>query len=161
KPLPENLPREIIELTPADEDLCCLGCSAEKARIGEDRTEELEYQPASFIIREFIRPKYACRKCASGVTQAALPARPIDKGRPGPGLLAHVVTSKYGDHLPLYRLEPMFRRHGIEISRSTLSEWCGAVADLLAPVATQIAADVLGSRWIQCDDTTVEVQDRS
>lgn len=161
RPLPENLPREIIEIQPADEDLCCQGCSAQKTRIGEDRTEELEFQPSTFIIREYVRPKYACRTCESGVTQAALPARPIDKGRPGPGLLAHVITSKYGDHLPLYRLEPMFRRHGIEISRSTLSEWCGAVADLLAPVATQIAAEVLGSKWVQSDDTTVEVQDRS
>ena len=161
RPLPENLPREIIELQPADVDLCCQGCNSQKTRIGEDRTDELEYQPASFIIREYVRPKYACRKCENGVTQAALPARPIEKGRPGPGLLAHVVTSKYGDHLPLYRLEPMFRRHGIEISRSTLSEWCGAVAALLKLVATQIAADVLRSRWIQSDDTTVEVQDRS
>lgn len=161
KPLPENLPREIIELLPTDEDLRCQGCDGEKTRIAEDRTEELEYQPASFFIREYIRPKYACRKCENGVTQAALPARPIDKGRPGPGLLAHVVTSKYGDHLPLYRLEAMFRRHGIELSRSTLSDWCGAVSDLLKPVATQIAAEVLSSKWIQSDDTTVEVQDRS
>jgi transposase len=161
KPLPENLPREIIELLPAHEDLRCQGCETEKTRIGEDRTEELEYQPASFIIREFIRPKYACRKCENGVTQASLPARPIDKGRPGPGLLAHVVTSKYGDHLPLYRLEAMFRRHGIELSRSTLSDWCGAVSDLLKPVATQVAVEVLSSKWIQSDDTTVEVQDRS
>jgi transposase len=161
KPLPENLPREIIELLPGDEDLCCQGCSAEKTRIGEDRTEELEFQPASFFIREYIRPKYACRRCESGVVQAVLPARPIDKGRPGPGLLAHVVTSKYGDHMPLYRLEPIFRRHGIEISRSTLSEWCGAVAALLEPVAAQIAAEVLSSKWVQSDDTTVEVQDRS
>lgn len=161
RPLPENLPREIIELLPADEDLCCQGCETEKTRIGEDRTEELDYQPASFFIREYIRPKYACRACESGVTQAALPARPIEKGRPGAGLLAHVVTSKYGDHMPLYRLEPIFRRHGVEISRSTMSEWCGAVSALLEPVATQIAAEVLSSKWIQSDDTTVEVQDRS
>lgn len=161
KPLPENLPREIIELKPADEDIQCRGCDSEKTRIGEDRTEELDFQPASFFVREYIRPKYACRKCEDGVTQAALPARPIEKGRPGPGLLAHAVTSKYGDHLPHYRLERIFRRHGIEISRSTLSEWCGAVADLLKLIATQIVAEVLLSGWIQCDDTTVEVQDRS
>lgn len=161
KPLPENLPREIIEIELAKEDRHCAGCDTEKTRIGEDRTEQLDYQPASFFIREYVRPKYACRKCQRGVTQAALPARPIEKGRPGAGLLAHVVTSKYGDHMPYYRLEPIFRRHGIEIRRSTLSEWCGAVSDLLKPVATQIAAEVLGSNWIQSDDTTVEVQDRS
>jgi transposase len=161
RPLPENLPREIVELLPADEDLHCSGCDAEKTRIGEDRTEELDYVPASFMIREFVRPKYACRKCESGVVQAMLPARPIEKGRPGPGLLAHVITSKYADHLPLYRIERILPRHGIDIGRSTLSEWCGAVSDLLKPVATQIAADVLSSKWVQSDDTTVEVQDRS
>jgi transposase len=160
KPLPENLPRQIIELVPADEELRCRCCNTAKSRIGEDRTEELDYVPASFLIREYVRPKYACRRCEDGVVQAALPARPIEKGRPGPGLLAHVVASKYADHSPLYRLERIFPRHGIEISRSTLSQWCGAVADLLRPVAAQIAAEVLSSKWIQSDDTSVEVQDR-
>jgi len=161
KPLPENLPREIVELVPLDEYLRCECCREEKARIGEDRTEELEYIPSSMFVRVYVRPKYACRKCENGVVQAALPPRPIDKGRPGPGLLAHVVTSKYGEHVPLYRLERIFPRHGIDIGRSTLSEWCGAVSDLLEPVATQIAAEVLCSKWVQSDDTTVEVQDRS
>lgn len=161
KPLPKDLPRETIELLPTDGDRHCRGCDTEKTRIGVDRTEELEYRPASFLIREYVRPRFACRTCEDGVTQAVLPARPIEKGRPGPGLLAHVVTSKYGDHLPHYRLEAIFRRHGIEIGRSTLSEWCGAVADLLKLIALQIAAEVLLSGWIQSDDTTVEVQDRS
>jgi transposase len=160
-PLPEDLPRELVELLPADADLCCEGCKTEKVRIGEDRTEELDYVPASMVVRVYVRPKYACRTCENGVVQAALPARPIEKGRPGPGLLAHVITSKYGDHLPLYRLERIFPRHGIDLSRKTLSEWCGAVADLLKPVATQIAADVLSSQWVQSDDTGVDVQDRT
>jgi transposase len=159
--LPAELPREIIELQPAQADRCCPSCQSEKVRIGEDRTEELDYVPASFVIREYVRPKYACRTCANGVVQAALPARPIEKGRPGPGLLAHVITSKYGDHLPLYRLERIFPRHGIDISRKTLSQWCGAVADLLQPVATQIAANVLSAPWVQSDDTGVDVQDRT
>ena len=161
RPLPKELPREIIELLPAAAELCCQSCKTDKVRIGEDRTEELDYVPASFLVREYVRPKYACRKCENGVVQAELPARPIEKGRPGPGLLAHVVTSKYGDHLPLYRLERIFPRHGIDISRRTLSEWCGAVSDLLKPVATQVAAEVLSSKWVQSDDTGVEVQDRT
>jgi transposase len=161
KPLPADLPREIVELLPADADLCCQGCKTAKVSIGEDRTEELDYVPASFVVRVYVRPKYACRTCESGVVQAALPARPIEKGRPGPGLLAQVITSKYGDHLPLYRLERIFPRHGIDLSRKTLAEWCGAVADLLKPVATQIAAEVLSSQWVQSDDTGVEVQDRT
>ena len=160
-PLPDDLPHEIVELRPADAERCCAGCQTEKVRIGEDRTEELDYVPASMVVRVYVRPKYACRQCENGVVQAALPARPIEKGRPGPGLLAHVITSKYGDHLPLYRLERIFPRHGIDISRKTLSEWCGAVADLLKPVATQIAADVLSSKWVQSDDTGVDVQDRT
>jgi len=160
-PLPADLPREIVELRFAAAELCCQGCQSEKVRIGEDRTEELDYVPASIVVRVYVRPKYACRTCESGVVQAALPARPIEKGRPGPGLLAHVITSKYADHLPLYRLERICPRHGIDISRKTLSEWCGAVADLLKPVATQIAADVLSSTWVQSDDTGVDVQDRT
>ena len=160
QPLPAALPREVIEVLPAEADQHCATCQQAKTRIGEDRTEELDYVPASFVIREYVRPRLACRRCERGVVQAPLPARPIEKGRPGPGLLAHVVTSKYGDHLPLYRLERIFPRHGIAISRSTLAEWCGAVADLLEPVATQIAAEVLAAPWIQCDDTTVEVQAR-
>jgi transposase len=161
KPLPKELPREIIELLPSEHDRHCAGCNSEKTKIGEDRTEELDYVPASMIIREYVRAKYACRRCQSGVVQAALPARPIEKGRPGPGLLAHVVTSKYSEHLPLYRLERIFPRSGIELSRSLLSQWCGAVADLLTPIATRIAMNVLGSKWIQIDDTTVEVRDRA
>ena len=161
KPLPEFLPREVVELRPTDEHLQCECCKGEETRIGEDRTEELEYVPSSMFVRVYVRPKYACRKCENGVVQAALPARPIEKGRPGPGLLAHVVTSKYADHLPLYRLERIFPRQGIEVSRKTLSQWCGAVSDLLKPVATQIAAEVLSSQWVQSDDTTVEVQDAS
>ena len=90
--------------------------------------------PASFVIREYVRPKYACGHCQQGVVQAVLPARPIEKGRPASGLLAHVVSSKYADHLPLYRLEQIFERHGVQITRRTLSEWNGATADLLAPI---------------------------
>jgi len=109
-----------------------------------------------------VRPKYACARCQQGVVQAVLPARPIEKGRPGPGLLAHVVTSKYADHLPLYRLEQIFERHGVQITRRTLSEWNGAVADLLEPIVRAMHREqVCQSPWIQCDDTTLDVQDPS
>jgi transposase len=109
-----------------------------------------------------VRPKYACGRCQQGVVQAVLPARPIEKGRPGPGLLAHVVSSKYADHLPLYRLEQIFARHGVQITRRTLSEWNGAVADLLEPIVRVMHREhVRQSPWIQCDDTTLDVQDPS
>jgi transposase len=159
RPLPDDLPREEVEIVPDPRELVCTECTSEKVRIGSDRTEELDYQPASFFIREYVRPKYACPSCQSGVVQAALPARPIEKGRPGPGLLAHVVTSKYADHLPLYRIEQILGRQGIEVSRRTLSEWNGAVADLLAPIVAAIKKQILASQWIQCDDTGLEVQD--
>lgn len=160
--LPADLPRERIEVVPSAADQHCAPCDTAKVRIGADITEELDYVPASFVIREYVRPKYACARCQQGVVQAALPARPIDKGRPGPGLLAHIVSAKYADHLPLYRLEQIFARHGVAITRRTLAEWNGAVADLLAPIVrARYREQVTPSPWIQCDDTTLDVQDPS
>lgn len=160
--LPADLPREQIELVPPASERHCATCDTAKVRIGADTTEELDYVPASFVIREYVRPKYACTSCQQGVVQAALPARPIEKGRPGAGLLAHVVTSKYADHLPLYRQEQIFERHGVEVTRRTLSEWNGAVADMLEPIVRAMHREqVCQSPWIQCDDTTLDVQDPS
>jgi transposase len=102
------LPRERIEVVPPAGARHCATCDTAKVRIGADITEELDYVPASFVIREYVRPKYACGRCRLGVVQAVLPALPLEKGRPGPGLLAYVVSSKYADHLPLYRLEQIF-----------------------------------------------------
>ena len=159
RPLERDIPRERIEVLPPPAALACPQCQRPQVRIGEDLTEELDYVPASFVIREYARPKFACPTCHEGVTQAALPARPIEKGRPGPGLLAHVVTAKYADHLPLYRLEGIFARHAITVTRRTLAEWNGAVADLLAPIVVAMHLhQVLAAPWIQCDDTTVAVQ---
>ena len=160
--LPADLPREQIELVPPASEQHCTTCDSAKVRIGADTTEELDYVPASFVIREYVRPKYACASCQQGVAQASLPARPIEKGRPGPGLLAHVVTSKYADHLPLYRQEQIFQRHGVDVTRRTRSEWNGAVADLLEPIVRAMHREqVCQSPWIQCDDTTLDVQDPS
>ncbi len=116
--LPADLPRERIEVIPPAGERHCTNCDTAKVRIGADITEELDYVPASFVIREYVRPKYACGRCQQRVVQAVLPARPIEKGRPGPGLLAHVVSSKYADHLPLYRLEQIFARHGVQVTRA-------------------------------------------
>ncbi|MGO9057301.1 MAG: IS66 family transposase zinc-finger binding domain-containing protein [Candidatus Binataceae bacterium] len=111
--LPADLPRERIEVVPPVSERHCATCDTAKVRIGADTTEELDYLPASFVIREYVRPKYACARCQQGVVQATLPARPIEKGRPGPGLLAHVVSSKYADH---------------RVPRTCLQQWrCGAV----------------------------------
>jgi transposase len=157
--LEKELPRRRWELLPPAAEMTCACCGETKSAIGCDVTEELEYRPSSFYINEYARPKLACPTCKDGVVQAILPPRPIEKGRPGAGLLAHVVTSKYADHLPLYRQEQIFARHGIDVTRRTLSEWNGAVADLLKPIVEAMRTEqVLRSAWIQCDDTGLEVQ---
>jgi transposase len=159
RPLPQDLPCEEVVLEPAAEEKICAGCACEKVKIGEDRTMTLDYRPASFFRREYIRPKLVCPQCQQGVAQAELPMRPIEKGRPEPGVLAHVVTSKYSDHLPLYRQEQIFHRHGVEVSRRTLAEWCGATADLLRLVVEEgIHKELLLSPYQQVDDTTLDVQ---
>ena len=159
RPLSRELAREEVVLEPSAEERVCQSCACEKVKIGEDRTPTLDYRPASLFVREYVRPKLACPSCQQGVTQAELPLRPIEKGRPEPGLLAHVVTSKYADHLPLYRQEQILYRHGVEVSRRTLAEWCGAVADLLGLVVEEgIKEELLRSAYIQCDDTTLDVQ---
>jgi transposase len=157
-PLPENLPRQRIEHHPDPEELICPCCEGEKERIGEEVTEELDYIPASVFVTEHVRVKYACRKCEEGVVLGELPPRPIEKGRPGPGLLAHVVTSKYGDHLPLARQEGILARHGVSIARSTLCDWVRDVAALLEPIAKEMRRGIMASGLVQTDDTPVRVR---
>jgi transposase len=115
RPLPAQLPRERIEHHPPKEQQVCSECGHQKEIIGEEVTEQLDYVPASFVVRQHVRYKYACKQCQEGVCIADLPAFPIEKGRPGSGLLAHVLTSKYADHLPLHRMEGIFARHGVDL----------------------------------------------
>ncbi len=105
-PLPPDLPRH-EETLPAGE--ACSVCGGKLKRLGEDVTEELEYVPGRFHVRRIVRPRCACADCET-MHQAPPPSRPIDRGRPGPGLLAHVMTGKYGDHLPIYRQSQFFAR---------------------------------------------------
>ncbi len=100
RPIPDHIPRMEVELTPSPE--ACADCGGRLRRIGEDVTEELEYVPGRFIVNRIVRPRLTC-SCCERFVQASLPSRPIERGRPGPGLLAHVLVSKYADHLPLYR----------------------------------------------------------
>jgi len=158
KPLPKDLPRERIEHVPEKEALLCSTCGREKERIGEEVTEELDYVPASFVVRQHIRGKYACKVCQNGVVIADLPTRPIEKGRPGTGLLSHILVSKYGDHLPLHRQEGIFKRHGIDIRRSTMCDWVGQSAELLQPLVKEMKRQILLSPKIHTDDTPVPVR---
>jgi transposase len=157
--LPAELPRERVEHDLPATERVCKCCSGELSKIGETITEQLEYEPATLRVLEHVRFKYACRACEENVVTAALPEQPIAKGLAGPGLLAHVLTSKYCDHLPLNRLEGIFARQGVELSRSTLCDWVGACADRLAPIVEHSKAEILKSKIIHTDDTTVPVLD--
>jgi transposase len=160
-PLPAHLPRERIEHHPPQEALVCPQCGGAKERMGEEITEQLDYVPASFLVRQHVRVKYACKQCQEGVVIADLPAQPIEKGRPGEGLLAQVLTSKYCDHMPLHRQEAIYRRHGVEIHRSTMCDWVGESAILLTPLVEEMHRQLLLSPKIHTDDTPVKARNGS
>jgi transposase len=159
--LPPDLPRERIEHDLAEEQKPCPGCGELRQRIGCETSEQLEFVPASLKVLVHVRHKYACKSCQEHVAIADAPVRPIEKGLPGPGLLASVAVSKYSDHLPLYRLEDIFSRHGVELSRSTLSRWAARTADLLEPLYGRMIERVRLSAVIHTDDTPVSVLDPS
>jgi transposase len=154
KPLPEDLPREVVTHLPAHD--CCPDCGGALRQFGEDVSEQLERIPASFKVIRHVRPKFACAVCES-VVEAPAPARPIDRGVPGPGLLAHVLVSKYGDHLPLYRQSQIYAREGVDLDRSTLAGCVGAASELLTPLIDEIGKYVLAASKIHADDTPVPV----
>ena len=158
KPLPENLHRERVEIDVPPELRTCPDCHEEMGSIGEHVVEELEYIPALLYVIEYALKKYACKKCQNGVVMERVPERPIKKGRPGPGLLSWVLVSKYQDHLPLHRLERIFERHGLSISRSTLSDWVGAMANLLQPIAQAMKRNLLEAPVLQADETPIQVR---
>ena len=152
--LPAHLRREVRTHLP--EHTKCPCCEGELRRLGEDTSEMLEYLPASFFVIRHVRPKMSCRRC-SCVVQAPAPDRVIDRGLPGPGLLAHVVTAKFCDHQPLYRQSQIFAREGVELDRSILSRWVGEAAALLAPVAEVMRRYVLATDKLHGDDTPLPV----
>ncbi len=157
KPLPKDLPRQRVVLEVPEGERKCGCCGETMQPFGEDVTEELEVVPAKLFVREIVRPKYSCRACQEGVRQADLPWRPVEKGRPGPGLLAQVLVSKYVDHLPLARQSRMFARHGIGIARSTLCDWVAACVEELEPAYRELSKAVLASRIVQADETPITV----
>ena len=157
--LPEGLPRKRVEYELTDDELPCPDCGCTRTKIGEEVSEQLEYVPSSLFVIQHVRFRYACRPCQEHVAIADKPPQPIDKGLPGPGLLAQTITSKYSDHLPLYRLEDIFARHGVELSRATLCGWMASCADLLTPLYDLMVKRVLLSIVIHTDDTTVPVWD--
>jgi transposase len=159
--LPEGLERIPIEHDL--EDKSCPACGQARQRIGAEIREQLEYFPASFKVLAHIRHKYGCPQCDQdgynpNITAAPKPPQPIDKGLPGPSLLAYVTVSKLGDHLPLYRLERIFQRHEVHVARSTMCAWMRASGELVAPLVALMIGRVRQSRVIHTDDTPVPVQ---
>lgn len=154
KPLPEHLHREEQTLSPGE---ACPDCGGALKALGEDVTEELEYIPGRFVVNRIVRPRCACVQCEA-FHQVPLPTRPIERGRPGPGLLAHVLVGKYADHLPLYRQSQIYARENIDLPRSTLADWVGASSALLEPLAEAIRHHVLAGSAIFADDTPVQTQ---
>lgn len=156
RPLPADLPRErqVVDIDES-EKTCSCGCVKEK--IGEIVTEKLEYVPSSFFVRETVRPKYVCGRCHAGVSVASAPAQAVEKAIAGEGLLAHVVVSKYADHTPLHRLEGIFARHGVDIPRTTMTDWVGAVADAMSPVVEWMKDENVQTDYLQTDDTPMKV----
>ena len=153
RPLPEHLPRETVRHEP---EAGCPECGGNLKAIGEDVAEMLEYVPASFKVIRHVRPRMAC-SCCERIVQGPAPSRPIARGLAGPGLLAHVLVSKYADHLPLYRQSGIYARQGVELERSTLADWVGSAARLLAPLEQALGRHVMAAEKLHVDDTPVDV----
>jgi transposase len=153
RPLPDHLPREeIVHEAPC----ACPACGGALRRIADEVTETLDYVPGRFKVIRHVRAKLSCRACDTVVASPA-PDHPIARGRAGASLLAHIMVSKYDDHLPLYRQAEIFARDGVNLETSTLSGWVGSTAVALAPLVDALAADILASDTLHVDDTPVPV----
>jgi transposase len=155
--LPADLPRQQVVHDLPDDEKRCPCCGEARVRIGQETSEQLEFEPATLYVIEHVRPTYACKRCEGNVTTASKPLQPIEKGLAGPGLLAQVITSKYGDHLPLYRQEQIFKRSGQSIPRSTTCGWMASCAALVKPLVDRMKTLTLQSKVIHTDDTPVPV----
>ena len=153
-PLPDHLERQEEILLPGDS---CSDCGGAFKPLGEDVTEELEYVPGHFVVKRIVRPRMTCT-CCEAFAQAELPSRPITRGRPGPGLLAHVLVGKYCDHLPLYRQSEIYARDKVDLHRSTLTDWVGRSTALMEPLAAYMGKLVRAGPALFADDTPVKMQ---
>ena len=153
-PLPGHLPRETQTHAPKHD--VCPDCGGTLNGLGEDVAEILEYVPAHFKVIRIVRPKCLCPRC-SRIWQEPAPNRPVERSMAGPGLLAHVLVSKYGDHLPLYRQSDIYDREGVDLSRSTLADWVGGAARTLEPLVELVRRYVLNAGKLHGDDIPVPV----
>jgi transposase len=165
--LPPELERRPVVIDLPEDQKPCPCCQAMRDHMGDEITEKLDFEPARVFVRQEIRYKYVCRACEASAAEAGpqiviadKPLSPIEKGLAAPGLLAHLIISKYGDHLPLYRLERILERHHIDLARSTMCDWMRECAEVLKPLYNLMVKEVLASRIIHTDDTPVDVLDR-
>jgi transposase len=152
--LPDHLKREVITLTPAEDR--CPDCGGKLSRLGEDVSEYLERIPETFKVIRHVRVKMSCNGCDK-IVQPAAPSRPIERCLAGPALLAHVLTAKYANHIPLNRQSEIYAREGVELDRSTLAGWVGASSQMLAPLVEALRRHVMAAAKIHADDTPVPV----
>lgn len=155
-----ELPRKRVIYELDQEQLACPDCGDTRRQIGEEASEQYDYIPASVTVIEHVRCKYACPKCEGHVVIARGPNKPVEKGSAAAGMLAYIATSKFADHLPLHRLEGIFKRQGAIIARSTMCDWMAATAAIVQPVYECMKQRVLNSKIIWTDDTPVKLQDR-
>jgi transposase len=144
RPLPQNLPRDVVEHAAP---CACPKCGGTLRALGEDVTEILDYVPGAFRVTRHVRPKLSCRSCES-IAQAPVPSLPIERGLAGPGLLSHVLVAKYCDHLPLYRQAEIYARAGVDLDRSTLADWVGQTA---RPLVEAVGAHVMAADRVHAD----------
>lgn len=157
RPIPDSIPREPVIHQLTNEERICPCCGKLRKEIGSEVSEQLEFVPAQLKVIQHHRIKYACDECEEHVVIASKPPQPIEKGLPGPGLLAYLTLSKYGDYLPLYRLEDILSRCGVILRRSTLCGWIASVSDLLKPLYNVMCGRVRRSRVIHTDDTGIKM----
>ena len=157
-PLPEHL--EVVEERIEPAEILCPECGSERCVIREECSERLDLIPARLVRRRTIRPVLACRQCKEvAPVQAPMPPQVIEKGLCGPGLLGHVLTAKYLEHRPLYRVQQELERHGVNVSRATLCGWVEAAALALQPLWRGIQAGLMAGDYLQVDETPVRVLD--
>ena len=155
--LPETLPQ--IEVVVDLEDRHCSCCGGALHQVGETVSRMLDFVPASFRVKVIRRPRYACASCDGPPVQAPAPPRPIDGGMASEALVAHVLVSKFADHLPLHRQAQIYERHGLRLDRSTLGDWVGRACWWLRPLYDRIVAHVMAQEKVFADDTTLPVLD--
>jgi len=163
KPIPAEIPREEVVLDISEEEKIC-GCGERLVRIGEESKEKLEIIPAQIKAIRYVRPKYACRVCeGSGdeersAVRIAPPARELlPKSIASAGLVAHIITGKYCDALPLYRQERMFKRIGVDISRASMARWIIELGSRISPLLEEMDKRILEGPLVQMDETRIQV----